>query len=224
MNFSPFTYFNKQNTPLVSFIGTTYSSASSTSYTFTNLNLEGSGLCVICVHAEVVGSVGRTVNSVTIAGASSSQAAQVSSGLNASGTTAAIFYIRQESSSATVVVNFNLAPARCLISVYRILNNLSDLPNQTRTAVALSGTGLSLAFTSLNADSVGVAAETIGLDTVSSVAWTNANLNYNVGSAPFGATRGTGANFTTTTSGNRTVSVSHTNSTQPIALAGAVWI
>ena len=219
MNFAPFSYLSSK--PSISFSSSTFSTASLLSYTFTNLNI-GSGLSVICVHAEV-GAAGRTVNSVVVGGVTSSQAAQISSTQNSTATTAAIFYIRQSSSNPNIVVTFNLAPSRCMVSIYKILNNKSDIPNQTRTAVATSGTGLSLVFTNLIDNSVGVAAETIGLDSVTSVAWTNANLTYDTRIAA-GATRTTGAIFTIVNSENRTVSVSHTNSTQPLTLAGCVWI
>lgn len=226
MNFTPFAYFNPtlSTTASVSFIGTTYSAAASVTYTFTNVNLGGSGLCVVCVHGEISGLSGRSVNSVSVGGVAATLATQVSSGLNATGTNAAIFYIRQTSTTGNVVIVFNSpGVSRCLISVYRIQDNNSDTPYLTNSSHVSNGTGRTYTFTDAEINSVGICIETMGLDTVTGVAWTNATLNYNVGSAPLGATRTTGASFTTTSGGTRTVSVSHTNSTQPLAAAGALW-
>jgi hypothetical protein len=193
-------------------------------YTFTNVQLEGAGLCVVNVQAEVA-STARIVNSVTIGGLAATEAAQVNSAQNVTATTSAIFYLANNANtSADIVVTFNTAPARCFISVYKITKNSSNTPFQTLTNTATSGTGLSLDFTALSAGAVGVAIETIGTDSVTSVSWTNATLNYNQRVGAAGTTRVTGASFTTSSSGNRTVSVSHSNSTQPLAMAGAVWV
>lgn len=221
MNFVPFTYLYKEKGAF--FVSTAQNTSGLTTYTFTSQNLGGPGLCVVCVHAEVGGNTGRVVNSVTIGGVTSTQAAQVNSAQNTTATTSAIFYLRQNATTANVVVNFAAAPSRCFISVFRVLNNISDTPSQTRTSTATSGTGLSLAFTSLPADAVGLACETIGLDSVTGTAYTNATLVYNT-SAGGGTTRINGANFVTTAAGNLTVSVSHTSSTQPLTMAGAVWV
>jgi hypothetical protein len=209
--------------PQVSFVSSTFSTSSLSTYTFTSINLGGPGLCVVNVQAEVAATA-RVVNSVTIGGLTATQAAQVNSAQNATATTSAIFYLANNANtSGNIVVTFNAAPTRCFISVYRIVNNSSNTPFQTLTNTATSGTGLSLNFTALNAGAVGVAVETIGLDNVTSLSWTNATLDYNT-TAGGGTTRVTGASFKTVSSGNRTVSVSHTNSTQPLAMAGAVWV
>jgi len=206
-----------------SFVSSSFNTSSLSTYTFTSMDLGGPGLCVVNVQAEV-GSTARVVNSVTIGGLAATQAAQVNSVQNGTATTSAIFYLANNANtSGNIVVTFNLAPIRCFISVYRIVNNYSNTPFQTQTNTAINGTGLSLNFTALNAGCVGIAVETIGLDSVTSLGWTNATLNYNT-SAGSGTTRVTGANFKTVSSGNRTVSVSHTNSTQPLAMAGAVWL
>jgi hypothetical protein len=222
MNFAPFAYLNKETIlPSISFIGTTSDTAGRTTYTFTSVNLGGAGLCVIGIHSENANV--RTISSVSIGGVTASEAAQITSVDNDTATISGLFYRSQSSSSANVVVNFSSAVSRCFISVYRILDNTSNVPNQIRTSTAPSGTGLTLSFTGLSNNSVGVAAYTAGTDGITSITWTNATSRYNL-SAGGGTTRITGADFITTNSGDRAVSVSSTNSVQPITMAGAVWI
>ena len=223
MNFAPFTYLNKPTSllPSISFIGTTSDTAGRTTYTFTSVNLGGAGLCVVAIHSES-GNV-RTISSVSIGGVAASQATQITSVDNDTATVTGLFYRSQSSSSGNIVVVFNNSVSRCFISVYRILDNTSNTPSQTRTATAPSGTGLTLSFTGLSDNSIGVAAYTAGTDGITSIAWTNATQRYNL-SAGTGTTRITGADFTTTSSGDRVVSVSSTNSVQPITMAGAIWI
>jgi hypothetical protein len=201
-----------------------YSNANNfTTYTFAASALGGPGLCVVSVESEIEGSTARIVNSVTIGGLAATEAAQVNSALNVSATTTAIFYLADNANtSADIVVTFDAAPSRCSISIFRIQNNTSNTPFQTQTNTATSGTGLSLGFTALSAGAVGIAVETIGTNTITSATWTNATVRF----TPLlvGFMRVTGATFTTQSSGDRTVSVSHTDSTQPLAMAGAVWV
>ena len=116
-------------------------------------------------------------------------------------------------------MTFSAAPSRCGIGVYRIQNNVSDTPIQSQTSSLTAGTGLTITFTGLTTYSLGVCAQTNG-NTVP-MTWTNATENYDVALAAL--TEMSGANFLTTTSGNRTVSTSHSNSGQPLTLVGVVW-
>ena len=213
---------NKELAPSVSFVGTASISSGATNYTFANVNLGGPGLCVIGIHAES-GAAGRAINSVTVGGLSASVATQVTTAINSTSTVSGLYYIRQGTSSGNIVINFNNSVSRCIISVYRILDNKSDIPNQIRTTSATSGTGLSVTFNNLLEEGVGVVAYTAGSDGITSVNWNNVNLRYNF-SLGSGTSRVTGGDFVTLTAGDRTISVSHTNSVQTIGLAGAVWI
>lgn len=222
MNFTPFAYFGRPSLQ-ANFIGTSFSAASQAAYTFTGVNLESSGLSVITIGNEISGAVGRTVNSITLNGVTMSQAVQQISGLNSTGVGSAIYYLRQTTTTGTIVVNFSAAPQRCLISIYSITNNLADIPYQTRNNTATSGTGLTNSYTDLEQNSVGILHYTVGLDSVTGLAWTNATQRFNFGSGAFGQTRYSGADFLTTTDGNRIISITHSNSTQPLSLVGAVW-
>ena len=223
MNFTPFAYFEK--TPQVAFIGTSFSNSSQASYTFTNVNFGSSGLCAITIGSEINGAAGRTITSVTLGGVTMSKAVEQTSALNSTGVASAIFYLRKSNTTGNVIVNFSVAPSRCLIAVYSISDNSSDIPYQTKASTATTGTGLSNAFTSLYQDSAGILQYTIGLHSISptTITWTNATLRFNLGDGVYGNSRYSGADFLTTSAGNRTVTTSHTNSTQPISLVGAVW-
>lgn len=224
MNFAPFTYFNKaqSNARAINYIGSTFSLAGATTYTFNNVNLGSDGLCIITVGHEHSGTTGRTVSSVTLAGVTMSLGVeQVSTGAIQS-TGAAILYLRQSAPTASIVVNFSGSSNRCHISVYNILNNTSDSPFQTRSNTSNSGRGFTQSYSSLSADSMCILQYTIGLDSVTGLSWSNADLAFNTAVA--GTTRYSGATFLTTTSGNRLIAVTHSNSTQPLSLAGCVWI
>jgi hypothetical protein len=222
MNFAPFTYFNK-TAPIISYIGSTFSLSSASSYTFTNLNLGGgNGLYVLSVQAEA-GAANRVVSSVVIAGVTSSLAYQLTTPNNTTSTSSSLFYLRQSATASTVVVNFSGGVvSRCFVAVYRITNNRSDIPYQGRTASATSGTGLSISFTSLNDNSIIISSQTNGLDTAGPITWTNATSVYDL-SLGTGTTRIAGATSSVAAGGNLTISTSHTNSTQPIVLVSGAW-
>lgn len=222
MNFTPFTYFNSRTAPIMSYIGATFSLSGVSQYTFTNLNFDGgNGLYVLSVQAEAA-SANRTINSVIVGGVTASLAYQLTTPINTTSTIGGLFYLRQSASSNTVVINFSAAPSRCYVAVYRITNNLSDIPYQGRTASASSGTGLTISFTSLSTNSVIISSQTNGLDTAGPITWTNATSVYDL-SLGTGTTRITGATSSVANGGNLTISTSHANSTQPILLVGASW-
>jgi hypothetical protein len=208
---------------VATYIGTTLNNTGSSSYTFNNVNLGSGGLLVVCVQAESSGGA-RIIDSVEVGiGTPITEAVQRFSVLNTTSTVAGIFYTTDNSTSRNIVVNWNNSVSRCFISIYRIKGLASNTPVWATSATSNSGTGLSLSFPNLPTGSAGIAIETIGTDTVTSIAWTNATLDYNTVSGS-GGTRITGADFRVDTTGNRTVSVSHSNSAQPITAAGAVWL
>jgi hypothetical protein len=224
MNFAPFTYFNKaqSNIVAVTYVGSTFSTVGLTTYTFNNVNLGSPGLCIITIGHEHSGTIGRTVSSVTLAGVTMSLGVQQVSTGAVQATGAAILYLRQSAPTASIVVNFSGSSNRCHISVYNILNNTSDSPFQTRSNTSNTGRGFTQSYSGLSVDSVCILHYTIGLDSVTGLSWSNADLAFNFAVA--GTTRYSGATFLTTTSGDRTIAVTHSNSTQPLSLAGCVWV
>jgi|694.fasta_scaffold136054_2 hypothetical protein len=207
---------------VATYIGTSLNTTTASDYTFSNTNLGSGGLLVVCVQAES-GSAGRVIDSVEVgAGNTATEAVQRTSAFLTTSTIAGIFYTTDNATTKNILVSFSASVSRCFISIYRIGGLTSNIPVQTQSTTLTSGTGLTLPFTSLTTGSVGIAIETIGTDSVTSVAWTNATLDYNT-SNPSG-TRVTGADFRVDSTGSRSVSVSHSNSAQPITAAGAVWL
>lgn len=221
MNIAPFAFLNQASqSKSVSYIGFSSNNTSLTTYTFNNVNVGGPGLCVLTIHSERTGVL-PSISSVTIGGVTATLVGQVGQGPSASFTNVGIVSLSQTATTANIVITFTTNPLRCGFGVWRIQNNSSNTVFQVQSNSALTGTGLSINFTSLNSNALGICAQTNGIDgTV--MTWTNATEDYdtNLGA---GTTQMSGADFTTTSSGNRTVSTSHTNSGQPIVLIGAVW-
>jgi hypothetical protein len=195
---------------------------SQTTYTFNGISIGGPGLIAVAIHSE--SNATRTISSVSINGTTSTIASQITAGPGIGAfTTAGVAYLRiTGGTTANISITFSGAMLRAAIGVWRIQNNISDTPVQTQTNSANSGTGLTINFTSLTTNNVAVCANTVGIET-SSVSWTNATVRYNQAIAAGTNTRVSGADFTTTSSGNRTVSTSNANSTQPLTLVGVVW-
>ena len=201
------------------YITFTSNTASQTTYTFNDVPIGGDGLIAIVVHNE--SGVSRPISSATINGTAATIASQVSQGPGAlQFTNTGIIYSRVLSgTTANISITFTGAVTRCGIGVYRIQNNISDTPIQTQTSSLTSGTGLTITFTGLTISNVGVCGTTLGI--ANPVVWSGATENYDVQLVSL--TEMSGANFITTSSGNRTITTSHINSTQPLTLVGVVW-
>jgi hypothetical protein len=202
------------------YITFTSNTSSLTTYTFNDVPIGGSGLIAITVHNESTTAI-RTITSATINGDTATIASQVGQGPGALAfTNTGVIYGRVTGgTTANISVTFSAAPSRCGIGVYRIQNNFSDIPVQSQTASLTSGTGLTITFTSLTTFTAGVCAQSSGI--ANPITWTDATENYD--ETLGGTTEMSGANFITSSSGNRTVSTSHSNSTQPLTLVGVVW-
>lgn len=201
------------------YITFTSNTNSLTTYTFNDVPIGGSGLIAITVHMEAGAS--RIISSATINGNAATIASQVTQGPGAlQFTNTGVVYGRVTSgTTANISVTYDGAVTRCGIGVYRLQNTLSDTPTQSQTSSLTSGTGLTITFTGLTSNNAGVCAQTNGI--ANPVTWTNATENYD--ETLGGNTEMTGANFIPVSSGDRTVSTSHTNSTQPLTLVGVVW-
>jgi hypothetical protein len=196
---------------------------SQTTYTFNGISIGGPGLIGVAIHNEST-TAARTISSVSINGNAATIASQIAAGPGSLAyTTTGVAYLRiTGGTTANISITFSGAVSRSAIGIWRIQNNISDTPIQTQTNSANNGTGLTINFTSLTTNNVAVCANTVGIET-SSVSWTNATVRYNQAIAAGANTRVSGADFTTTSSGNRTVITSNANSGQPLTLVGVVW-
>jgi hypothetical protein len=202
------------------YITFTSNTTSLTTYTFNDVPIGGPGLIAVTIHNENQ-NILRTISSISINGTAATIASQVGQGPAGNVfTNTGIAYLRVSTgTTANISVTFSGPPFRCGIGVYRIQNNFSDTPTQTQTASLTTGTGLTITFTGLTTSTAGICAQTSGI--ANPITWTNATENYD--DTLGGNTEMSGANFITSSSGDRTVSTSHTNSTQPITLVGVVW-
>jgi hypothetical protein len=211
--------WNVCDIPSIDYITFTSNTASLTTYTFNDVPIGGDGLIAITIHSEA--GVNRTITSATINGNAATIASQITQGPSAlQFTNTGVIYLRVNSgTTANISVTFSGLVARMGIGVWRIQNNISDTPIQTQTSSLLTGTGLTITFTGLTTYSLGVCGQTNGI--ANPMLWTNATENYDVQLATLSEM--SGANFLTTTTGNRTVSTLHQNSSQPLTLVGVVW-
>ena len=211
--------WNVCDIPSIDYITFTSNTASLTTYTFNNVPIGGDGLIAISVHSE--SSASRTISSATINGEAATIASQISQGPAAAQfTNTGVIYLRVTSgTTANISITYSGAVTRMGIGVWRIQNNISDTPIQTQTSSLLTGTGLSITFTGLTTYSLGVCGQTNGI--ANPMLWTNATENYDVALASLSEM--SGANFLTTTTGDRTITTLHSNSTQPLTLVGVVW-
>jgi hypothetical protein len=220
MNFAPFAFQNSQpTTAVLTYVTFSGITTDASSYTFTNVDVTSAGLVVLAIHSEA--SNPNSISSVTINGAAATIAIQQTATIPAnSNVLTGIAYGRITGTTATVVVNYGNNQGRCLIGVWRINNNNSDTPISTNSSSAILGTTLSINLTNTSLTNVGVIGETNGTQ-ATTVSFTNATARYN--SAVENLSQAAGGDYTTTTSGTRTITTTFSNSTQPITLAGAVW-
>lgn len=207
----------------VDYASLSLNNTSATGYTFTGVSILGPGLIVVVSHIEATAN--RQIASVSINGNAATIAQQITQGTGASFTNTGISYFRVSGgTTANIIVTYNGSVSRCGMSVFRIQNNISDTPIQSQTTALNSGTNLSLTFTSLTANNVGILGQTNGAE-LASISWSGATSRYNTPiAAPGGNTRVSGADFLTSSSGNRTITTtSSPSSLQPLTLVGVVW-
>ena len=204
---------------ILDYITFTGSNTGASSYTLSGVSIGGAGLIAVSVQWEAT-SGPQTLTGATIGGVTATIATQIISSLSASYTGVAIIYARLTSgTTANISLNFTGNLLRVATGVWRIQNNTSDTPVQSQTASGATVTGLTMTFTGLTSGSAGVCATTVGVNGIR-VTWTNATERYD---QDLGSTGFSGADFLTISSGDRTVSTTHSSSSQPVTIAGTVW-
>jgi hypothetical protein len=219
MRFAPFAFEGSvSSVASLTYITNVTNTNDAAGYTFTGISINNAGLVAVAIQAE--GTNNTTITGVTINGNPANIAVQAVGSVANSYVTSAIAYLRVTTTTVSVNINFTAGRGRCFIGVWRIDNNNSDTPISTNSANASSGTGLSINLTGTTLTNVGIVGQTNGTQNTT-VSYTNATVRYNV--APENLTQASGADFSTTTPGTRTITTSFTSSTQPICLVGAVW-
>jgi hypothetical protein len=206
----------------LTYITSSSNNSSLATYSFTGTSIGGPGLIVVAFHSERTSALIQ-VPTITIGGVSATIAGDSYSGNNNPNISTIIAYARITSgTTANISITYPSNQTRLGIGVWRIQNNISDTPIQVKTSAANSGTGLSITLTGLTSNNLGVCAQTNGTQGTS-FTWTNATENYDTDIGSPAGTRISGASFITSSSGNRTITTSHTNSIQAITLIGVVW-
>jgi len=198
----------------VVFLGTSAQTTTNTGYTFNNFNIVQPGLLVMSITGIDTDGSGFTPT-LTIEGNTITNIRSRRSGI--SGNFVFLFYYRVVSgSSVDIQVDFGSSQDQVLLSVHRIDGLTIDTPYQTQ-GNGITGTNLTLTFSGLPINAVGVMNHTAMYDLVG---YTGATENYDV---LVNSTYGSGASFKTTSSGNRSVSVEITTSGLGNQMIGAVW-
>jgi hypothetical protein len=196
----------------IDYITTSANTTDASTYTFSNISIGGAGLIVISLAGDH-SQVSNYLQSLTVNGVSATYQEQSNTGV-----LSALAYIRiTGGTTATIVAGYNLSMNNCSIGIWRIQNNISDTPYQTKT-INQTSTPQTWAFTSLSANTCGVISLIDGYQS-NSASWTNATGNF---SNTVELNKNYGASFFQSTSGDRTVS-SATSGTYFKAGIGQVW-
>jgi hypothetical protein len=206
----------------LTYITSSSNNSSLATYSFPSTNIGGPGLIVVAFHSERGNPLIQTPT-ITIGGISATIAGDSYSGTGSPNISTIIAYVRITSgTTANISITYPATQTRIGIGVWRIQNNISDTPIQVQKSAANSGTGRSITFTSLGINDLGICAQTNGTQGTS-MTWTNATEDYDSDIGSPAGTRISGASFITSSSGNRTITTTHSNSAQAITLLGVVW-
>jgi len=207
--------------PTINYIQNQNEIGASTTYTLTLGVTQPSGLYIVGVISENASVAGRTLSSITFEGNSMTSVINTASGTGNGGTLiGAIYAYRGSGVAATISVVFSGAMSRANIGVWRINNNVSDTVFDTDTS-SISGVASNRTNTvnGLGYGNVGVSILANGNN--ASTSWTNATERYEAFSSGSG---GSGADFTTTATGDRTITATATSgSNDGLVLVTGVW-
>ena len=192
----------------LTYISNTINTADQSSYTFSSVST-GVGLIVVVVNAAAGYNLGRIFTGATIGGITAtvafSGASSVGPAPSPNTATQALIYAVVTGSTNDIVVNFNGSVINAAISCWRIENYTSTTPFYSNGFVSNSNiNSMSLTTSSLSGKNVGIAACTHSSGNLGDDTWTNATERYDVQLEP-GTAKITGADFTTSVSGTRTV-------------------
>jgi hypothetical protein len=201
----------------VTYRTSTSSTSNSNSYTFSSIDFGTTGLVVVVVGVENDNT--SNISSVTIDGNSASQAI-VSTNSTGSRQQQAIYYAVVTNTTGDIAISCSNTQLNCAIGVWTITNYTSTTPIDTKGGTSNSAS-MGLTTSSLPAGAVGIVGWGNQTYDGRGVGWVNATERYDKDIST--EAEYSGADFTTTVSGTRTITI-----TIPQALGGsafnlAVW-
>jgi hypothetical protein len=192
------------------------SGTDASSYTFSSLSTGGAGL--ICIAFGTESAAVTVPTSVTIGGV----AATLATSNNAAGPYVAVYYATTTASTVTVSMTFDNTQTRIIGGMWRITNYNSTTPVASSIDVdAGPATASSITLTGLSNGSCGIALQLNGTQ-ATPVTWTNATERFDADSGDNGL-RGSGADFSNTSTSSLTISTTYSSSSQTTKLAGVAW-
>jgi hypothetical protein len=167
--------------PSNTFITGVTQTASSSSFTFSNVPIGGDGLIVVAISSKRNSNVVRNFAGATIGGSSATTVIAGNGSFGGNTPVTAIVSRRMTggATTATIAVSFDNTMDACSISVYRIQNNVSDTAHKTGVNANGSST-TSVTLTSVTAGAIGVASACINDTGGGLTTWTNATERYDV--------------------------------------------
>jgi hypothetical protein len=208
--------------PSVSYITQSISTSELSAYTFNDISIGGSGLIVFGIATTLSGTSNPQVTSVLVNGVSATKAVQALRGgtENIKRPGLYLYYLNISSGTTTnVSITFNNVVTVCNLAIWRIQNNVSNIPFRTNLDVQIATNPCTAFFNILNND-VGV---NMGMGTTPlNLSWSGSSENYSQTATNFIAE---GASFVKSGDGvlGQSISQSGATANDTLALLGAVW-
>jgi len=162
----------------VDYVTSTNSTSDLSTYTFSGVSLgsTGSNRQIIVGISASVGTAGRTISSVTVAGVSATSLVFLNSGFGDSRISSIWIANVPTGTSGDIVVTFSASMGRCGITVYAGRNLTSNTPQATNTSGTSSPLTLSLTGTTAGF----IVAQAMTQNASETFTWTGLTRNINV--------------------------------------------
>lgn len=201
----------------VDYVTTTNSGSGLTTYTFTSVSLgaEGGNRQIIVGISSSVGTSGRTVSSVTVAGVSATSLVFRDSGGGSSRISALWIANVPTGATGNIVVTFSGSMARAGITVYAGRNLTSNTPQATNNDANTTGAALTLSLTGTTAGFI--VAQAMIQSSGETFTWSGLTRDNNV--TVGSALTMSSSSINTTSSGTTTISANPTGSNDTVGVS-----
>jgi hypothetical protein len=188
------------NAASITYVTNSYYLGFQSSYTFSGVSIGGPGLIVIPLNFTTSFGL-QSISSVLVNGASATIAIQINNGGGGIEEGSALAYIRVNSgTTADIQVNFTGNADQLGIATYRILNNISDTPIQSVSAI---GVNPSVSFSGSQTNSLIIATSTNSANT----SFSGVSTDYTRSMTAVGTRYAKSGNIITNISGSYNISI-----------------